>query len=125
MKHPHADTRLARFIARRIDALKGTKTQAEIAAQARFTNANFLSMLKSGTAAMRNLRLPAQTFSQPRHASGTGQINGPEPPLTEIMQSPCDQIGVHRVAMMPCSAKCARRELIVWLRWRASRSRVW
>jgi integrase len=32
---------------------------------------------------MRNLHLLTQTFSQARHASGTGQINGLESPLTE------------------------------------------
>ena len=49
MKHPHADTRLAKFIQKRIDELRGHKSQADIAAQAGFTNANFLSMLKSGS----------------------------------------------------------------------------
>jgi hypothetical protein len=33
---------------------------------------------------MCNLHLLTQTFSQARHASGTGQINGPKPPLTSI-----------------------------------------
>ena len=49
MKHPHADTKLAKFIQKRIDELRGHKSQADIAAQAGFTNANFLSMLKSGS----------------------------------------------------------------------------
>lgn len=58
MKHPHADTRLAKFISKRIDDLKGRKTQAEIAAQAGFTNANFLSMLKAGTSKLPIDRVP-------------------------------------------------------------------
>lgn len=49
MKHPHADTRLVHFIQKRIDDLKGVKNQADIAAQAGFANANFLSMLKAGS----------------------------------------------------------------------------
>jgi hypothetical protein len=32
---------------------------------------------------MPNLHLLTQTFSQARHASGTDQINGLEPPLTQ------------------------------------------
>lgn len=32
MKYPHEDTRLAKYINKRIDELKGVKTQAEIAA---------------------------------------------------------------------------------------------
>ena len=58
MKHPHADTRLAKFISKRIDDLKGVKTQGEIATQAGFTNTNFLSMLKSGTSKLPIDRVP-------------------------------------------------------------------
>ena len=32
---------------------------------------------------MPNLHLLTQTFSQAHHTSGTQQINGPEPPLTD------------------------------------------
>ena len=58
MTHPHADTRLAKFIAKRIGDLRGTKTQAEIAAQAGFPNANYLSMLKSGSSKLAIDRVP-------------------------------------------------------------------
>ena len=58
MAHPHKDSRLAKFIAKRIDELKGVKTQSEIATQAGFTNANFLSMLKSGTSKLPIDRVP-------------------------------------------------------------------
>jgi len=33
---------------------------------------------------MPNLHLLTQTFSQARHASGTQQFNGLEPPLTQV-----------------------------------------
>lgn len=58
MKYPHEDTRLAKYINKRIDELKGVKTQAEIAAQAGFTNANFLSMLKAGSSKLPIDRVP-------------------------------------------------------------------
>lgn len=58
MKYPHEDTRLAKYINKRIDELKGVKTQAEIAAQAGFTNANFLSMLKVGSSKLPIDRVP-------------------------------------------------------------------
>jgi len=58
MKHPHENTRLAKFISKRIDELKGVKTQSEIATQAGFTNRNFLSMLKTGTSKLPIDRVP-------------------------------------------------------------------
>jgi len=51
---------------------------------------------------MQNLHLLTQTFSQARHASGTHQINGMEPPhtvhsyyepvitVTEVLRSQCN-----------------------------------
>jgi hypothetical protein len=50
---PFAGTRLPAFIAKSVLALKPKKTQAEIATQAGFTNANVMSMLKAGS-----IRLP-------------------------------------------------------------------
>jgi hypothetical protein len=58
MKHPHADTRLAKFVAKRIDELKGTKAQVEIATQAGFKNTNFLTMVKQGTCKLPIDRVP-------------------------------------------------------------------
>jgi len=55
---PHADTRLAKFLAQRISDLNGTKTQAEIAAEAGFLNANVLSMIKSGSTKLALDRVP-------------------------------------------------------------------
>jgi len=55
---PHASTRLAKFIDKRIGELHH-KTQAEIAREAGFRNANFLSMLKTGNAKLALDRVPA------------------------------------------------------------------
>ena len=58
MAHPHKDTRLAKFISKRIDELKGVKNQAEIASQAGFTNANMITMLKQGATKLAIDRVP-------------------------------------------------------------------
>lgn len=50
---PFAATRLTSFLAKRVLELRPRKTQAEIATQAGFTNANVMSMLKAGS-----IRLP-------------------------------------------------------------------
>lgn len=55
---PHADTRLAKYVAQRVADLNGRKTQAEIAAEAGFVNANMLSMIKSGTSKLPLDRVP-------------------------------------------------------------------
>ncbi len=58
MAHPHKDTRLAKFVSKRIDELKGVKNQAEIAAQAGFTNANMITMIKQGATKLAIDRVP-------------------------------------------------------------------
>lgn len=55
---PYADSRLAKHIDRRISQLHH-KTQAEIAREAGFPNANFVSMLKTGNAKLALDRVPA------------------------------------------------------------------
>lgn len=50
---PFAGTRLTTFLTSRVLELRPKKTQAEIATQAGFTNANMMSMLKAGS-----IRLP-------------------------------------------------------------------
>jgi Helix-turn-helix. len=57
-KHPYANTRLALFLAKRIDELRATKTQVEIAEQAGFTTANMISMLKNGDTKLAVDRVP-------------------------------------------------------------------
>ena len=48
MTNPYKNTPTARFITDRVRDLAHRKTQAEIAAEAGFVNANFMSLLKSG-----------------------------------------------------------------------------
>ncbi|GGB31554.1 helix-turn-helix domain-containing protein [Allosediminivita pacifica] len=57
--HPYADSRLAKFVDRRILELSGTKTQRDIAAEAGFPNPNVLSMIKSGASKLALDRVPA------------------------------------------------------------------
>ncbi|MBS0123115.1 helix-turn-helix domain-containing protein [Thetidibacter halocola] len=58
-KNPHANTRLAKFVEHRILGPSGVKTQKEIAREAGFTNANVLSMIKSGDTKLAIDRVPA------------------------------------------------------------------
>ena len=48
MTNPYKNTPTARFITDRVRDLSHRKTQSEIAAEAGFVNANFMSLLKSG-----------------------------------------------------------------------------
>lgn len=58
-KHPHADTRLAKFLRKRILELRPKKKQREIAAEAGYRNPNMISMLKSGASKLALDRVPA------------------------------------------------------------------
>lgn len=58
-KKPHADTRLAKYVERRVLELKPSKNQAEIAAQAGYTNANMITMIKQGSSKVALDRVPA------------------------------------------------------------------
>ncbi len=55
---PHRETELARFVTKRILELR-PKTQAEIAIEAGFVNANYLSMVKAGNSKLALDRVPA------------------------------------------------------------------
>ena len=55
---PHADTRLAKYVAQRVAELHGKKTQAEIAAGAGFANANMITMIKNGSTKLALDRVP-------------------------------------------------------------------
>lgn len=55
---PYASSRLAKFIEKRISELHH-KTQADIAREAGFKNANFITMLKQGNAKLALERVPA------------------------------------------------------------------
>lgn len=58
-KKPHADTKLAKYIDRRILELKATKNQAQIAAEAGYPNPNMVTMIKQGTSKVALDRVPA------------------------------------------------------------------
>ncbi len=62
MKHktgrPYADTRLVKYLERRISDLKARKTQIAIAAEAGFRVPNMLAMVKSGAAKLPLDRVP-------------------------------------------------------------------
>jgi transcriptional regulator with XRE-family HTH domain len=55
---PYKDSALALFVARRVLELR-PKTQADVASEAGFMNANFISMLKTGTSKLALDRVPA------------------------------------------------------------------
>lgn len=56
---PYADTRLPRFLEKRILELRPTKSQAEVAAEAGFINPNMISIIKAGSTRLPLDRVPA------------------------------------------------------------------
>lgn len=60
---PWADTRLARFIDKRITELSSIKSQKDIAAEVGYTTANLVSMIKAGVAKLPLDRVPAMAKS--------------------------------------------------------------
>ena len=58
-KKPYQDTRLAKYVETRVLELKFKKSQAEIAEEAGFLNANMLTMLKQGATKLPLDRVPA------------------------------------------------------------------
>jgi len=56
---PHAGSRLAAYVAKRILELRPTKTQAQLAAETGFVNVNMLAMIKSGATRLPIDRVPA------------------------------------------------------------------
>lgn len=57
-KFPHAETRLAKYLQKRILEMR-PKTQREIAAESGFVNVNMLAMIKSGASRLPLDRVPA------------------------------------------------------------------
>lgn len=57
--HPYANSAVATYLARRIDELRGVRTQREIAAEAGFAKPNIISMLKVGETKLALDRIPA------------------------------------------------------------------
>lgn len=58
-RKPHADTRMATYVERRILELKPKKTQVEIAAATGFPNPNMITMIKQGISKVALDRVPA------------------------------------------------------------------
>lgn len=58
-KKPHADTPLAQYVERRVLELKPIKSQADIAVEAGYTNANMITMIKQGSSKVALDRIPA------------------------------------------------------------------
>lgn len=58
-RKPHADTPLAKYVERRVLELKPTKSQAEIAVQAGYSNVNMITMIKQGASKVALDRIPA------------------------------------------------------------------
>ncbi|UVK40991.1 XRE family transcriptional regulator [Mesorhizobium sp. AR10] len=56
--YPNANNEIAKFIDRRIDQLKGRKSQKDVAVEAGFINTNILSMIKTGATKVPFDRVP-------------------------------------------------------------------
>jgi hypothetical protein len=56
---PHAQSRLAKFVNKRVLELAPRKSQADIAAEAGFVSPNMMSMVKSGASKLALDRVPA------------------------------------------------------------------
>lgn len=61
MIRPHADTRLAKFVAQRVLELRPIKSQIEIATEAGFPNPNMVSMIRNGSTMLALDRVPAMS----------------------------------------------------------------
>ena len=67
---PYANTRLTKFLEKRILELRPKKTQQDIAAEAGFIHTNMLAMIKNGSSKLPLDRVPALAKaleSDPRH----------------------------------------------------------
>ncbi len=58
-RRPYEDSRLAKYLEKRVLELRPHKTQAEIATQAGFTHPNMIAMLKSGATKLPLDRVPS------------------------------------------------------------------
>ncbi len=58
-KKPHEDTKLAKYVERRVLELKSRKSQLQIANEAGFANPNMVSMIKSGSSKLALDRVPS------------------------------------------------------------------
>jgi hypothetical protein len=63
MIRPHADTRLAKFIEKRVLELRPIKSQIEIATEAGYPNPNMISMIRNGSTMLALDRVPAMSWA--------------------------------------------------------------
>jgi transcriptional regulator with XRE-family HTH domain len=61
MTRPHAETRLAKFVAQRVLELRPLKSQIEIATEAGYPNPNMISMIRNGSTMLALDRVPAMS----------------------------------------------------------------
>ena len=70
IKKPHADTRLARFVEKRVLELRPRKSQIEIANEAGYANPNMISMIRNGATKLALDRVPGLAIAlecDPKH----------------------------------------------------------
>ena len=60
-KKPHENTKLAKYIGRRVLELKPKKSQLQIANEAGFPNPNMITMVKNGTSKLALDRIPSMS----------------------------------------------------------------
>lgn len=58
-KRPHENTRLAKYVERRVLELKPVKSQLQIASEAGFQNPNMVTMIKQGSSKLAIDRVPS------------------------------------------------------------------
>ncbi len=58
-KKPHEDTKLAKYVERRVLELKPKKSQSQIAKEAGFPNPNMVTMIKNGASKLALDRVPS------------------------------------------------------------------
>ena len=58
-KKPHENTRLAKYVERRVLELKSKKSQLQVAGEAGFPNPNMVTMIKNGTSKLALDRVPS------------------------------------------------------------------
>ena len=70
IKKPHAYTRLAKFVEKRVLELRPRKSQIEIANEAGYTNPNMISMIRNGATKLALDRVPGLAIAlecDPKH----------------------------------------------------------
>ncbi len=60
-KRPHEDTKLAKYVERRVLELKSKKSQLQIANEAGYPNPNMVTMIKNGTSKLALDRIPSMS----------------------------------------------------------------